>query len=151
MARVKHRNGLNHQSLSWILRTISESKAESVYNASRRTSALTADEIAKRLTAAGITPQTIFIVWHYASTDLRLIRNFLEEENYTGILPEDRNCISLLKPFDRNLNSGPAGPQGLPTQTRDTFSHLLPTSWINRAKPPSVRGQSTNKTLGLSF
>ncbi|RYC55348.1 hypothetical protein CHU98_g10867 [Xylaria longipes] len=46
---IKHENGLNHDSLTRVLHTASENKASTVYNSPRRTTALTADEIAGNL------------------------------------------------------------------------------------------------------
>ncbi|KAI0456448.1 hypothetical protein F5B21DRAFT_522591 [Xylaria acuta] len=102
-ACIKHENGLNHDALTRVLHAASESKASTVYNSPRRTAALTVDEIAEKPVAAGITPDTIPIVWHYGKADLQTLRDFLEREGHTGILPKNKNCISLLKPFHDNL------------------------------------------------
>ena len=57
---------------------------------------LDADEIADVLKNAGITVQTMFLVWHVTYKDLSLLRDFLESAGHYSILPPNENCIRMI-------------------------------------------------------
>ncbi|KAJ3512791.1 hypothetical protein NM208_g15276 [Fusarium decemcellulare] len=148
---VKHRNGLNHASRTGILRTTSKNKANTIYKSPRRTTALTADEIAEKLVAAGITPNTIFIVWHYGKADLRLLREFLEAEGHTGILPKNKNCISLLRPYHDNLRVAPRGLRTFPLKLEILFPIFFPRHDLIGLNHRALEDTLQTRLLALAF
>jgi hypothetical protein len=148
---IIYENGLNHESFTRVLRTASENKASAVYNSPRRTTPLTVDEIAAKLVAAGITPDTIFIVWHYAKTDLQILRDFLEAEGHTGILPKDKNCISLLKPFQDNLKVAPNGLKAFPLRLELLFPIFFPRHDLIGLNHRALEDTLQTRLLALAF
>lgn len=67
---------------------------------------MTVHQIASKLKQAGITPDTIVLVYHVSVTDLKLLRELLESSGHVGILPPDENCVPMLQPFRENLSKG---------------------------------------------
>lgn len=96
--RVQHTIGLDHTTIGinpW-LRRMSEMKASQVYGAPQRpgSTVLDVNEIAVQLKEAGITPSTVFLVWHTGRIDMNLLRELLESAGHYGILPPHHRCIS---------------------------------------------------------
>jgi len=60
-------------------------------------------KIAGTLLQKGITPDTIFLVWHVNKMDLQIVRDLLESSGYHDFLPPDENCITLIQLFRANM------------------------------------------------
>ena len=110
------------------VRHMSQSKAATVYPPIRpaKIGHLKADEIALRLQKAGITQDTIILVWHISKFDLTLLRDFLESAGHSGILPPHENCIPMIKLFRANLPVGPSGYPSFPLSLELLFPTLYP-------------------------
>ena len=97
---VKHPNDVDHGALldHYFMRYLSQVKARPVYASSRRSHITHMDvhEIASALQQAGISQDTIILVYHQAAVDLRILRQFLAGGGYTEILPSDENRIPLI-------------------------------------------------------
>lgn len=59
--------------------------------------------LATQLVACGVSPDTIVLTWHFGCTDLLILRDFLEEAGYVDLLPQDDNCIPMIRRFRENL------------------------------------------------
>jgi hypothetical protein len=106
--RVKHEDGLNHTSNKGdpLIELISHRQATKFFakkNISVTANSLDADEIAEVLKNAGITEQTMFLVWHVTYKDLSLLRDFLESAGHYDILPPNKNCIRMIPLVRANL------------------------------------------------
>jgi len=64
---------------------------------------LDAHQVAKELKKQGVTPQTVFVVWALNKSDLRALRQWLEAEGHSGILPQEENCVMATLEFRNNL------------------------------------------------
>lgn len=97
---VKHRDRIDHHTPGDdpFLRYMSRAKANAVYAPSRRSTIdhMNVGEIASSLQRLGISQDTIFIVYHLNSSDLRMLRKLLVSEGYDNILPHDKNYIPLI-------------------------------------------------------
>ena len=60
-------------------------------------------QLVKHLQKAGVTPETIMIVWATNNWDLSTIREWFEAEGYSDILPPDSKCVGMVRPFRANL------------------------------------------------
>ena len=129
-ACVTYENGLDHQSSTDnpFLKSWSQSKAATVYSPSRpgNIDRLKAHEIALRLRKAGITQDTIILVWHISKVDLTITRDFLVSAGYPGILPPDENCITMIQLFRKNLPVGPPGHRLFPLGLEILFPTMFP-------------------------
>jgi len=113
-AQINHeRWGLDHKTPTRVenklMESLSKAKAFQLYQRTLRRSSTTksahidVDEVASKLKATGITPDTLILVWHYGITDLLILRSFLDSGGYSGILPPDSNCIPMIQLFRTNL------------------------------------------------
>ncbi|KAF5238136.1 hypothetical protein FANTH_10432 [Fusarium anthophilum] len=100
---------------------ISQMQEAGVYAKSRTLERLTVDQIASKIKAAGITPDTIFLAWHQNCTDLELLREFLEAGGYYDVLPK------------------PSGIGRLPTSTSDLQALLICKRFDDLRKPQNER------------
>ena len=104
---VNHEKGVQHDGLidQSDLQWVSKLKGDEVYNLSRASNIgrLNVHEIASKMQAASITPNTIVLVYHKSAYDLRVLRQFLESAGYSGILSSNENCIPLLQLLRPNL------------------------------------------------
>lgn len=104
---IKHPDGIDHKDLKHPFNEWkSKSQALAVYSSSRRRTIECMDvhQIASRLKQAGITQDTIILVYHSWTMDLIILREFLESSGYLGILPSDDNCVPMLQPLRQNLH-----------------------------------------------
>jgi hypothetical protein len=113
---VKYPNGVDHghSEKYEYMRLASKTKASSVYSLSRGSNIDRMDvhKIAATLRQKGISQDTVFLVWHKNTMDLRLLRGLLESSGYNNILPPNENCISLLPLFKHNVfKNVPRGQQ----------------------------------------
>ena len=67
----------------------------------------TAEEIAKIIVKAGVTQNSIIIVWHISTMDLDLLRELLNSAGYPKILPPPTNCIPMIPHFRAGLPLNP--------------------------------------------
>lgn len=81
--------------------------------------------IAKALKSAGITKQTIILVWHSSWYDLTLLQGFLEAAGYSDILPSKENCVRLV-PFLWMNMPPPAGRRRFPGKLEVIFPLFFP-------------------------
>ena len=56
-------------------------------------------EVARQLRNAGMTPETLILVWHVSYMDLTLLRELLESGGYNYILPPNDNCIRMVPQY----------------------------------------------------
>ena len=98
---VNHEKGVQHNGLidQPYLQWMRKLKGDKVYNSSWTSNIghLNVHEIASKIQAASIAPNTIVLVYHKSADDLRILRQFLESAGYSGILPSNENCIPLLQ------------------------------------------------------
>ncbi|OCK93026.1 uncharacterized protein K441DRAFT_153431 [Cenococcum geophilum 1.58] len=152
---VKHENGLDHR--TWgedpFLRSMSRSKAANVFSPSRlpKIDRLNADEVATKLQAAGITQDTIILVWHVGRSDLRILRRFLESAGHHGILPRDENCISLLQLFRTNLSVAPLGLKTFPLKLEILFPIFFPRHHLIGLNHRALEDCLQTRLLSLAF
>lgn len=115
---VEHKDGLDHG--MWnehpFLKMMSRSKAAKIFSSSRTPDIgrMNADEIASKLQKAGITRDTVILVYYKSMFDIRALGDFLESAGYRGILPPDEKCIPLLQLLRPNLLVGPPGRKRFP-------------------------------------
>lgn len=127
---VEHPDGVDHD--KWgahpLLRRMSRSKAAQVFSPSRirNTGRMNVDEIASKLQQAGITQDTVILVYHNSTTDLRILRQFLDTAGYYGILPPDENCIPLLQLLRANLSVAPPRHNMFPLALEVLFPIMYP-------------------------
>lgn len=93
----------------------------------------------------------IFVVWHYGYTDLKLLKKFLEAQGHTGILPTDRNCISLLKPFHNNLTVAPRGLEAFPLRPELLFPIFFPRHELIGLNHRALEDTLQTRLLALAF
>ena len=55
------------------------------------------------LKSAGVSQKSIILVWHVNRFDLTILRELLESNGYTDILPPQENCIPLIKHYRASL------------------------------------------------
>jgi len=60
-------------------------------------------QVAARSKEVGIYRETIILVWHTNTADLKILRNFLDSDGYSDIMPLDENCIPLVNVIRSNL------------------------------------------------
>ena len=127
---IEHKDGQDHS--TWgdhpFLKMMSRSKAAQVFSPFRirDIGRINVDEIASQLQEAGITQDTIILVYHKSPFDLRILRGFLESAGYHGILPPDENCIPLLQLLRPNLSVAPLGHKGFPLSLEVLFPIMYP-------------------------
>ena len=80
----------------------------------------TASEIAEMIINAGVTRESVILVWHTSTFDLDLLRELLESAGYDNILPPTENCIPMIKPFSTRLAR----------KGQEDWQKLSPLSWI---------------------
>lgn len=127
---VAHANGLDHRRtgefpfITWL----SRSKATAVYSSSRLSDIthFNVHEIASKLQQAGITPNTIFLVWHVSKADLSMTRQLLESAGYFDILPSNENCIPFIHLVRPNLSGGSARLSRFPLALDVLFPIMYP-------------------------
>lgn len=127
---IEHKDGLNHNMngefpfMTWM----SRSKAAAVYSSSRISgiSRFNVHEVASKLQQAGITPDTIFLVWHTSRADLSILRQFLESAGYFNILPSDENCIPFIHLLRTNLSEGSSRLNRFPLTLEVLFPTIYP-------------------------
>jgi hypothetical protein len=107
----------------------SKFQAERVFSPSRTLSGISrmnAHEVASRLQQAGITKDTMILVWHTSTMDLALLRQFLESAGYVHILPSDNNCIPLIQVLRTNLREKPVGHRCFSVRLELLFPVMYP-------------------------
>lgn len=67
----------------------------------------TAKEIAEVIFRAGVTTDSIIIVWHSSDMDLKLLRELLNSAGFLDVLPPKENCITMLQHFWAGLRCHP--------------------------------------------
>lgn len=87
--------------IAWLSRLIQQS----VQNHRCAHGWITARQVADMLRKQGVTPETWFVTWHLATSDLTALREWLEEEGEHGVLPPDDHCITAIQQFRVNLDS----------------------------------------------
>jgi len=110
---VEHKDGVSHHTqgahpwATWVSRL----KAQTVYSPShvQSTGRMNADQIALKLREAGITQDTVFLVYHQGKTDLSLLKDLLESAGHYDVLPPNRNCVPILQLLRPNLSTAPPG------------------------------------------
>ena len=60
-------------------------------------------QVAIKLKEIGINQNTTFLTWRKSTTDLKLLRRFLQLAGYADILPPDENCNPLIQIFRLNF------------------------------------------------
>lgn len=103
-------------------------KAKSVYSLSRTPGIdrLDPHQIALKLQQAGITQDTLILVYHLSTTDLKLLGELLESAGHIGILPPDEKCIPLIQLLRPNLSTEPPGYQRVPLALELLFPIMYP-------------------------
>ena len=93
---IKHDQKLNHKGVDFLSR-ISHAQAKHIYS-SRRSGIdrMNVHQVAARLKDVEICRETIILVWHTNTADLKILRNFLDSGGYSDIMPPDENCIPLI-------------------------------------------------------
>src|ERR1700730_5247285 len=81
----------------------------SVYGSDRSkcTGLCDVDEAARQLRNAGMTPETLILVWHVSYMDLTLLRELLESGGYNNILPPNDNCVRMVPQYRNGLPTSP--------------------------------------------
>ena len=106
---IKHERGIDHSyrtaSSSQFQEFMSRLKARTVYSSMRESvlSQMDVHQVAIKLKEIGINQNTTFLAWRKSTTDLKLLRHFLQLAGYADILPPDENCIPLIPIFRLNL------------------------------------------------
>ncbi|KAM5514001.1 hypothetical protein FOXYSP1_04968 [Fusarium oxysporum f. sp. phaseoli] len=129
---VEHPDGIKHVSTKreasvWE-KTLSRIQEKGVYSRNRNIDRLNVHEIARRIKASGITPESLVLVWHIRPFDLQLLRDFLLAGGYDNILPGDENCCTLIQLFRRNLPKIGKENKGFPLRLELLFPAMLPRS-----------------------
>jgi len=117
-------------------------------------------EVARQLRKAGITPKTVFLLWHTSPTDLVLLQELLASSGYDDILPSNENYTLLIPEYQKGLpknSSGKVFPTGLEVLFSILFAdhdlasrnhralvdaqqlRLMLLLWVELHKPPSLR------------
>jgi hypothetical protein len=107
---------------------LSRSKAAAVYSSSRPSgiTRFNVHEIASKLRRAGITPDTIFLVWHVSKADLSMLRHLLESAGYFHILPSNENCMPFIHLVRANLVEGSSRLTRIPLALEVLFPIVSP-------------------------
>ncbi|KAI0430588.1 hypothetical protein F5Y09DRAFT_330948 [Xylaria sp. FL1042] len=108
---------------------ISKSKAKHVYSSTRnsdRISHMNVHEVASKIQQVGITRDTIILVYHVSTFDLRLLRRFLESAGYIGLLPPDENCIPMVNILRRHMSDRLPGGRLFPLGLEMLFPLMYP-------------------------
>jgi hypothetical protein len=122
---LKHKPMGHNPFMEWV----SRKQAKRVFSSTRKLgdiSCLDVYKVASKLQQAGITQDTMILVWHMSTSDLTLLRLFLESAGYVGILPPDENCIPLIQVLRTNLRDGPAGYGLFPMRLDLLFPIMYP-------------------------
>lgn len=93
------------------------------------------DEVAATIRRAGITKDTILLMWHQNCVDVQLLRESLKGADHV-ILPPDGNCWYLDEALDR-----------MPLNVDPLFFLFFPKTPFGWHKSPGLRGLSTNTTF----
>ena len=104
----------NVNSLGNIIATL-HSKAIADHQHSQAT--IDVHQIATQLREEDVSPETTVVVWATNWSDLRRLGEWLEAEGYSGILPPDSRCVTMVHPFQDNLGkllNGKKFPTSLP-------------------------------------
>ncbi|KAG5768301.1 hypothetical protein H9Q69_009551 [Fusarium xylarioides] len=83
-------------------------------------------EVARKLLEAGISKNTIFLVYHYGKTDFMILRDFLATGGYENMLPSDDNCIPLIPIYRQQKIEPPPGFNSFPLRLEVLFRVLYP-------------------------
>lgn len=154
-ACIEHENGLDHNSLyeNPYLRTVSLNHGYRVFSPSQspKIDRLNADEVAYKLQAAGITRDTVILVWHTGRTDLRILRRFLESSGHDVLLPPVENCIPLLHLFRTNLSMASPGPKKFPLSLEVLFPILFPRHDLVGLNHRALEDSLQTRLLSLAF
>jgi hypothetical protein len=107
---------------------ISRSKAKDVYSLTRNPdiSHMNVHEVALKIQQAGITQDTIILVYHVSTFDLGLLRRFLESAGYFGFLPPDENCIPMVNILRPHLSDRLPGGKLFPLRLDVLFPLMYP-------------------------
>jgi len=93
---IEHDQKLNHNGIDFLSR-MSYAQAKHIYSSSRSgIERMNVHLVAARLKEVGICRETIILVWHTNTADLKILRNFLDSSGYSDIMPPDENCIPLI-------------------------------------------------------
>ncbi|KAM0555871.1 hypothetical protein ACHAPJ_006272 [Fusarium lateritium] len=132
---IKHSERPNHKKSNdpdkvrhGLVEWMSRLTASRVYSKSRASQLdyLNVDEVAGKLREAGISPNTIFLVWHQGYTDLNILRKFLSAGGYDDILPSNDNCFPMLNHFRQKHLKAPLGLRSFPHKLEILFPVLYP-------------------------
>ena len=110
-------------------------------------------QVAMKLKEIGINQNTTFLTWHKSTTDLKLLRRFLQLAGYADILLPDENCIPLIPIFRLNfpeIIEDPANrrSKSFPLALEVLFSVIFPRqSLIGLYHQPLVDCQQTRLVL----
>ncbi|KAH7328011.1 hypothetical protein B0I35DRAFT_6299 [Stachybotrys elegans] len=107
----------------------SKRQAQRIYSSSRPPGSIDhmdVHSVAEKLQGAGITRDTMILVWHTSTRDLDILKGFLESAGYTGILPPKENCIPLIQVMRMNLSEGAAGYRMFPLGLEVLFPVMWP-------------------------
>lgn len=66
---------------------------------------LNANSVVKKLQEAGISTDTTFLAWATWCFDLKYLRNWLQQEGFHNVLPEEKELCLVLNEFRDNLNA----------------------------------------------
>jgi hypothetical protein len=107
---------------------ISQSKAKDVYSSTRNPDIchMNVHEVASKLQQVGITQDTVILVYHVSTVDLRLLRWFLESAGYFGFLPPDENCIPMVHILRPHLSDRLPGGRSFPLGLEVLFPLMYP-------------------------
>lgn len=107
---------------------MSRFKAKDVYSSPRDSdmSHMNVHEVASKIQQAGITRDTIILVYHTSTFDLRLLRRFLESAGYFDLLPPDENCIPMANILRRHLFDKLPGGRLFPLRLEVLFPLMFP-------------------------
>lgn len=121
---IEHDQKLNHKGIDFFSR-ISCAQAKQVYSSHRLgIDRMDVHQVAARLKEVGICRETIILVWHMNTADLKISRNFLDSGGYSDIMPPDENCIPLINTFRPNLPR--VGKKLFPMRLEDSFPIMYP-------------------------
>jgi hypothetical protein len=123
-AELKRTSSSNISNLGNIIATL---HSNAIAHHQHSQAAMDAHQIATRLREEGVSPETTVIVWATNWSDLRCLREWLEAEGYSGILPPDSHCVTMVQPFQDNLGKLPNGKR-FPTSLPVLFPLLYGTS-----------------------
>ncbi|CEI65231.1 unnamed protein product [Fusarium venenatum] len=101
---------------------VEKQREKKIFSNANASTLIDVKQVVKSLRRAGITPETVFLVWATNKFDLTVVREFLERGGQNaGILPNNGNCIFTVDYFRHNMKGF-----GMPLRLANVLELLYP-------------------------